>query len=103
MEPVKNIEVNGRNYTVKMFSPMEAFDFIHRLVLGRATGEKLEQIGILALRQCHTPDGKSLDDKATFEAHFSAYPADMLDLESAAIDALVEPYEGVKTEEKKGA
>lgn len=103
MEPVKTIEVNGRNYTVKMFSPTEAFDFIHRLILSRATGERLEHIGILALRQCFTPGGKALNDKATFEMHFSEYPMDMLDLESAAIDALVEPYEGTKGEEKKGA
>lgn len=70
---------------------------MHRLGLTRVTGAGLAEIGKIALGQCltpATPNHEQLSDDAIFTGWFSKYPADMLELEAAAIDALARPWEG---------
>lgn len=92
MEPVKNIEVNGRTYTVKMFSPMEAFDYIHDYTAAKATGFGMKTLGLKAIGQCCNQMGRELSNKATFDEQFNQHPEDMLALELLAQNALIGPF-----------
>ncbi len=88
------VSVNGRDYTVIPFNPSEALEYLHALILARATGRHLASLGKVALHHCVTPEGKGLDNEGHFQEVFSQFPADMLELETMAIDALCDPWEG---------
>lgn len=100
MEPVKTIEVNGRGYTVKMFSPMEAFDYIHDYSVAKATGFGMKALGMKAIGQCCDQMGRDLTG-SNFDAHFNEHPKDMLALEFAAQEALIVPFAPKEKDMKK--
>lgn len=97
LDPV-GVIVNGREYAVNPFNPGQAFDYLHAMVVARGTGRGVSGLGRAALMQCVTPDGRRLENADVFEKWFAEHPADMLELETRAMDALCAPWEG-KTEE----
>ena len=97
LEPT-TVSVNGRDYTVIPFNPLDALDYLHAMIITRATGRNLASLGKIAIDHCVSPDGRRLEDKGVFQEQFCKYPEDMLELETKAIDALCEPWEGKKAE-----
>lgn len=104
LEP-KEVVVNGRNYIVNPFNPSQAHSFLHALIVGRGTGMNIAGLGRTTLSQCLTPapEMKPLSDDAVFGQWFNEHPADMLALESAALDALTEPWEAPNASTPKKA
>lgn len=92
MDAVKQITVNGRKYAVKMFSPLEAFEYIHDYTHARANGLNRKAMGMRAINQCSNEMGRELSKPDVFESHFSQYPEDMMPLEIAAEDELIGPF-----------
>lgn len=91
------ITVNERKYHVGHFTPEEAFTFLHALIHCRMYGRRVDSLGLAAIRQCVSPEGRRLDDEGYFTEWFSKYPADLLALEATAIATLSEPWEGKQT------
>lgn len=94
MEAVKQITVNGRRYAVRMFSPLEAFDFVHDFRHAQRSGMSLKSLSRRAIGQCNDENGNNLAEAAHFESHFSKYPEDIFPLEEQALDALADPFLG---------
>lgn len=92
MEPVKQIEVNGRKYAVKMFGPLEAFEFIHECVDAAKSGKGGGDLALRAIRRCVTPSGQDLGRDAAFEAHFAQHAEDLVELGHRAQEELVKPF-----------
>lgn len=95
MEMMQKTTVNGREYGVRMFDALEAFQYLHNLILARAVGRGLTGLGRIALGRCVDPKGRDLSNDEDFRASFADNPADMLELERKAIETLTAPYEGV--------
>lgn len=92
MEPVKRIEVNGHKYTLRLFGPLEAFEYVHAYQHAMANRHDMTALGLRAVRQCNNEMGRSLAEPAVFEEHFNRYPGDMFELELAAQNELARPF-----------
>lgn len=89
----EKVTVNGRDYTVNPFTPMEAFEFYHGRDNAILTGKSLLPFGIKAIGQCVDPMMRSLGEPKHFKKCFSEHPEDMLPLQNAATKALIRPFE----------
>lgn len=98
LEP-KAVDVNGREYLVQPFNASEALKYLHGMIVARATGRGLAELGKIALDHCATPMLESLSKPLVFDRHFNQYPQDMLELESKAMDILCAPWESSASDE----
>lgn len=91
LEPTK-ITINGRNYTVNPFSPIEAYEFYHDRLKAYRNGESLFLFGMRAIGQCLDEMLNELSDKKNFTNCFSKNPEDMIALQNEATEALLGPF-----------
>lgn len=89
----EKVTVNGREYTVNPFTPMEAFEFYHGRDNAILTGKNLLPFGLKAIGQCADEMMRNLGEPKNFKIRFSEYPEDMLPLQEAATEVLVRPFE----------
>lgn len=92
MEAAKKVRIGDNEYTVKMFDPMTAFEFFHDMVEAQETKRSLSPLAKRAFAQCLDPNLRALGDQANFQAWFSQYPEDMIELERKAMEVLVAPF-----------
>lgn len=99
----QEVIVNGRKYTVNPFTPMEAFEFYHGRAKAISNGESLLSFGLRAIGQCLDPMVRALSEPANFEKCFSEHPEDMIELQNAAVEVLIGPFEKKKPDTKPTA
>lgn len=92
MDAVKKIDVNGREYTVRMFSPIRAHGFYHDLMAVQEKGESIAEFDRIAIGQCLDPMMRPLDETGNFETCFSEHPEDMIILGVKARNELIVPF-----------
>lgn len=92
LEP-REVDVNGRMYTVNPLNADEAHEFLHALISARATGHGMAELGKQVFAHCCDHMLRPLDNKENFQKQFAEFPQDMLELEAQALQALCDPWE----------
>ena len=92
MEGSTKVAVNGREYTVRMFSPVQAHEYWHDRVAAEKRKDSLNPFYRQVLGQCLDSLMRPLSEAANFQQCFSEHPEDMLVLANQAEDALLLPF-----------
>lgn len=93
MDAVTKVIVNGREYTVRMFNPMEAFDYINDTTHVELNRLNESNLNARALGQCNEPENNQcVMEKGNFQQWFSKHPEDMIPLINEAKKALLRPF-----------
>jgi hypothetical protein len=88
----RNVTINGREYTVHPFRPIDALEFLHERTRTLANRQSTFTQAREIYCQCDDEMGRSLADDEAFFKCFTDHPEDMLDLEKAAMEILVAPF-----------
>ncbi|MDR1534725.1 MAG: hypothetical protein LBU64_06440 [Planctomycetota bacterium] len=92
MDAVRKIEVNGREYTVRMFSPIQAHEYYWGREMAVRRGDSLEPLYRRAIGQCLDSLLRPLSEAGNFLQCFSDHPEDLFPLGARAEDALIAPF-----------
>jgi hypothetical protein len=92
MEGSSKVTVNGREYTVRMFSPIQAHEYWHSRLAAEKRTESLDSFYRTAIGQCLDSIMRPLSEAANFLQCFSEHPEDLFPLGRLAEDALLLPF-----------
>ena len=92
MDATKKVEVNGREYTVRMFSPVQAHEYYWSRLAAAGRGDSLEPFYRRSVGQCLDCLLRPLSEAGNFQQCFSDHPEDMFPLAALAEDALLAPF-----------
>lgn len=92
MGTVQKFKIGDNEYTITMFDPISAFEFLHDHAEVRENKRSLGPLGKRAFAQCLDPMLRPLGVPENFQAWFSQHPGDMMHLERMAMEALMSPF-----------